>query len=247
MDQDPAKDEEVEVGSTVTLTVSSGPDVVLVPNVMLQTQAEAVRLIEEAGLVAKVTPREVADAEPGLVLEQNPGADEEVPPGSTVEIFVSTEVGTVIVPDVIGTPLAQAQAQIQAAGLRFAEATETPSATVPAGAVISTDPGSGASVPTNSVVQIVVSSGPEQVDVPNLVGRTEADATAELRNRGLESDVTPQSVPAGDPNAGRVISQQPNGGTRVDVGSTVGITVGVASAATTTTTTSSSTTTTSQP
>jgi serine/threonine-protein kinase len=143
--------------------------------------------------------------------------------------------------------LAQAQAQIQAAGLRFADATETPSATVPAGAVISTDPGGGASVPTNSIVQIVVSTGPEQVDVPNLVGRTEADATAELRNRGLETDVTPQTVPAGDPNAGRVISQDPASGATVDLGSTVRITVGVAGPATTTTTTSSSTTTTSQP
>ncbi|MFN7150400.1 MAG: Stk1 family PASTA domain-containing Ser/Thr kinase [Microthrixaceae bacterium] len=247
MDQDPAKDEEVEVGSTVTLTVSSGPDVAVVPNVVLQSQADAIRMIEEVGLVAKVTPREVADADPGFVVEQSPAEGEEVPPGSTVEIFVSTEVGTVIVPDVIGTPLAQAQAQIQAAGLRFADATETPSATVPAGAVISTDPGSGASVPTNSIVQIVVSSGPEQVDVPNLVGRTEADATAELRSRGLETDVTPQTVPAGDPNAGRVISQDPASGATVDLGSTVGITVGVAGPATTTTTTSSSTTTTSQP
>jgi serine/threonine-protein kinase len=246
MDQDPAKDEEVEVGSTVTLTVSSGPDVAVVPNLVLKTQAEAERLLEEVGLVAKVTPREDPDAEPGFVIEQNPAEGEEVPPGSTVEIFVSTEVGTVIVPDVVGTPLAQAQAQIQAAGLRFADATETPSATVPAGAVISTDPGSGASVPTNSIVQIVVSTGPEQVDVPNLVGRTEADATAELRNRGLETDVTPQTVPAGDPNAGRVISQDPASGATVDLGSTVRITVGVAGPATTTTT-SSSTTTTSQP
>jgi serine/threonine-protein kinase len=246
-DQDPAKDEEVERGSTVTLTVSSGPDVAVVPNVLLQTQEDAIRMLEDVGLVAKVTPREVADAEPGFVVEQNPTEGTEVAPGDTVEIFVSTEVGTVIMPDVIGAPLAQAQAQIQAAGLRFADATETPSATVPAGAVISTDPGSGASVPTNSIVQIVVSSGPEQVEVPNLVGRTESDATAELRNRGLEGDVTPQTVPAGDPNAGRVISQDPAGGGTVDLGSTVRITVGVAGAATTTTTSSSSTTTTSQP
>jgi serine/threonine-protein kinase len=112
---------------------------------------------------------------------------------------------------------------------------------VPAGSVISTDPAGGSSVERNTVVQIVVSAGRAQVDVPNVVGQTEAAATSALQDRGLVADVTPQSVPAGDPNAGRVISQTPAGGQRVDTGSSVSIVVGVAS--TTTTTTSSSTTT----
>ena len=143
-------------------------------------------------------------------------------------------------PDVVGRPLAQAQAQIQAEGLRFANATEAPSNTVAAGSVISTDPVAGASVERNAVVQIVVSTGVEQVEVPNVVGQTEADARAEIRDRGFVVNVTPQSVPSGDPNAGRVVSQEPGGGERADAGATVSIVVGVAS--TTTTTTSSTTT-----
>jgi serine/threonine-protein kinase len=109
--------------------------------------------------------------------------------------------------------------------------------------VISTDPAGGSSVDRNTVVQIVVSSGVEQVQVPNVVGQTEADARSEIQGRGLVVTVTPQSVPAGDPNAGRVISQTPAGGQDVAKGSTVSIVVGVASAATT----STSSTTTSTP
>ncbi len=214
------------------------------PNVFLLTQAEATKALTDEGLTVKVTPREVADAEPGYVVEQNPAADTEVSPGDEVEIFVSVAAGTVLVPDVVGRPLAQAQAQIQEAGLRFGTPTEAPSATVPTGSVISTDPAPGSSVERNRVIQIVVSTGVEQVEVPNVVGQTEADARAEVQGRGLVVTVTPQSVPPGDPNAGRVVSQTPAGGQDVDKGSTVSIVVGVASA---TTTTATSTTTTSTP
>ena len=244
LSQDPPRDDQVERGSTVELVVSSGPEVVTVPNVFLLTQAEATKALTDEGLTVKVTPREVADAEPGYVVEQNPAADTEVSPGDEVEIFVSVAAGTVLVPDVVGRPLAQAQAQIQEAGLRFGTPTEAPSATVPTGSVISTDPAPGSSVERNRVIQIVVSTGVEQVEVPNVVGQTEADARAEVQGRGLVVTVTPQSVPPGDPNAGRVVSQTPAGGQDVDKGSTVSIVVGVASA---TTTTATSTTTTSTP
>jgi serine/threonine-protein kinase len=239
--QDPDRDEEVDAGSTVQLVVSSGQEVVEVPTLFLLSQTAAEDLLRERGLVPKVTPREVEEGEPGFVVEQNPAAGEEVPPGSEVEIFVTVLAGSVLVPDVTGRPLAQAQAQIQAAGLRFANATEATSATVPAGSVISTDPPGGSSVQRNSVVQIVVSTGVEQVRVPDVVGQTEADARDEIRSRGLVVAVTPQSVPAGDPSAGRVISQDPSGGRDVDRGSTVSIVVGVAAAATTTTTTTTTT------
>ncbi len=242
--QDPDKDEEVEVGSTVKLVVSSGAEVVKVPSVFLMSQSDAIKVLTDAGLTVKVTPREIAEGEPGFVLEQNPEQGAEVSPGDEVEIFVSVLAGTVLVPDVTNRPLAQAQAQIQEAGLRFGTATESPSDTVPAGSVISTDPAGGTSVERNKVVQIVVSSGREQVEVPNVVGQTEADARSEIQARGLVVTVTPKSVPAGDPNAGRVVSQDPAGGQKKDKGSTVSIVVGVASA---TTTTASSTTTTSTP
>jgi serine/threonine-protein kinase len=219
-----------------------------VPDVTNQLQPAAEQLLTEAGLVVKITPEENADVAEGTVLSQNPVALTPVAPGSTVELVVATAVGKVIVPDgLVGAPLAQAQAAIQAASLRFANATQAPSDTVPTGSVISTDPASGASVAKNSVVNIVVSTGPEQVKVPTVTGSTEDEATFTIKATGLQVQVVPQSVPAGDVNAGRVISQDPAGNKTVDKGSTVKITVGVAAAATTTSTTSTSTTTTTSP
>ena len=244
MDQDPGKDEKVDSGSTVKLVVSSGPEIVEVPNVVLLTQTEATARLDEAGLTVKVTPREVAGAEPGYVVEQNPAPGSEVSPGDEVEIFVSVDAGTVLVPDVVGRPLAQAQAQIQAAGLRFASATEQPSDSVAAGSVISTDPAGGSSVERNSTVNIVVSSGREQVAVPDVVGQTETNATSALRAQGFAVRVSPKSVAAGDPGVGRVITQSPDAGSDEDKGSTVTIEVGVASSTTTTPSSTSSTSTT---
>ena len=248
IEQTPERDAEAEAGSVVELLVSSGPEEATVPAVVGLPQAEAEQVLRDAGFTVKSTPRETDEAAPGTVVEQSPAADELAPPGSEVEIFVAVEVGTVLVPDVIGDPLAQAQAAIQEAGLRFDEASEAPSSSIPVGAVISTDPGAGTTVQRDRSIGIVVSTGPEQAEVPNVVGQTEQSAIDALRERGFAPQVQPETVAAGDPNVGRVIRQDPAGGQSVDAGSPVAVVVGVAAPTTTTssttTTASSSTTTT---
>jgi serine/threonine-protein kinase len=99
--------------------------------------------------------------------------------------------------------------------------------------VIGTDPTGTAS--PKSVVKILVSTGPEQVKVPAVKGQAEDAAKAALKERALEAEVVPQSVPAGDPNAGRVIDSNPAAGTLVDPGTVVKLTVGVASTSPTST------------
>jgi serine/threonine-protein kinase len=78
-----------------------------------------------------------------------------------------------------------------------------------------------------------VSTGAQQVAVPSVKGQTEAEATATLKGKGLEVEVDPTTLPAGDPNIGRVIDADPKAGTMVDPGSVVTITVGVAGSSTT--------------
>ena len=102
---------------------------------------------------------------------------------------------------------AQAQAAIQEAGLRFANATEVPSATIAKGSVVSVDPGVGTSQPKGTLIRIVVSSGPEQVRVPTVTGQNESGATDTLKAAGFNVEVKFDSLPAGDPNIGRVISK----------------------------------------
>ena len=233
--QDPAQGEEVEEGTTVQLVVSSGQDLVVVPDVVGRPQAEAVAELEAAGLRARVETVEDPDAEEGIVLSQDPAADLEVPPDSEVTITVAVGVEEVAVPRVRGMPLAQAERTLQTAGFRTT-VTEQSADDVAPGDVIGSDPGEGTMLEPGSTVTIIVSTGQELARVPTVTGRQEGDAVNELRRAGLEVRVRTEAVPPGDTNAGRVIRQDPSGGAQVPPGSTVTIVVGVESAPPTTTT-----------
>ena len=79
------------------------------------------------------------------------------------------------------------------------------------GTVIRTLPAKGTRIKKSTLVHIVYSSGPAFVNVPDVVGKTRADATAILQRAGLKiGRVTSQN--SDTVGAGRVISQTPNGG-----------------------------------
>jgi serine/threonine-protein kinase len=246
MSQDPEKGASVKKDSTVELVVSSGRALVTVPDLRGMTQAEAEQTLTAAKLTFTLQSLENPDNDPGTVLGQDPAAGTEVAEQTSVKIVVSKGPGEEIVPDVAGQSLSSAQAELQALGFRIGGPEEQPSATVPAGQVIGTDPAAGTSLEKGDRVTVIVSSGAEQVSVPDVRNQAESSATQTLQNRGFEVKVVTKSVPSGDPSIGRVISQDPAGGTAADEGSTVTITVGVA-AATTTTSTSTSTTSTTSP
>ena len=72
----------------------------------------------------------------------------------------------VVVPDVVGRTLNEAQATLEEAGLQVGAITEEPSDAVPAGDVIEQDPGAGSLVPLGSAVDLLVSLGPESGNTP---------------------------------------------------------------------------------
>lgn len=234
LSQEPDKDTEAPKGSTVKIVVSTGHEQIEVPDLVGRTQAEAEKILTDMNLLPRIDFEENDEAEAGQVLRQDPPKGEKVDSGSVVNLIVSKGAGEEIVPDVVGQPLAQAQAAIQNQGFRFANPTREPSSDFPEGSVISTDPPGGTSLPKNSLIKIVVSSGVEQVQVPTVTGQTEDSATATLKDRGFNVSVTPRTVSPDDPNANRVISQDPSGGSSREKGSTVTITVGVPTATTTT-------------
>ncbi|GAB3045710.1 Stk1 family PASTA domain-containing Ser/Thr kinase [Sediminivirga luteola] len=98
---DPAAGTLVDVGSTVTVFVSTGPDVIAVPDVSGETESRARQLLEQAGLEPGSNIEENSpDVRAGDVIETRPEADREVRRGSTVDLVLST--GRVEVPDVTG-------------------------------------------------------------------------------------------------------------------------------------------------
>jgi serine/threonine-protein kinase len=174
-----------------------------------------------------VTEEPNSDVAPGKVFDQNPAADQSIPKGSDVEIIVSSGAEKATVPDVRNKDADVAANELGQAGLKSTQQKET-SDSVDEGKVIRTQPSQGTRVDRGSTVTMVVSSGPptpQQVTVPDVIGRTQAQATSALQSAGFKVKVEQQAV-LDDADDGRVLDQSPNGGTQADEGSTVTITVG---------------------
>ena len=90
-----------------------------------------------------------------------------------MSLVVSSGPPQVAVPNVVGLTQAAATSAITGATLTVGTVTTASSTTVPSGSVISQSPVSGTQVNTGSAVSLVVSSGPPQVAVPNVVGLTQ--------------------------------------------------------------------------
>jgi beta-lactam-binding protein with PASTA domain len=160
----------------------------------------------------------------GVVLEQSPKAGDQAPQGEAVNLVVSSGKEQVAIPDEAGKDAAVAANDLGQLGLKTATKQEN-SSTVPNGKVIRTEPGPNTSVDKGSTVTLVVSQGPAQATVPDVVGMTEAQATKTLKDAGFTVKTTDTPVTS-DAEDGRVQAQNPNAGTKADQGSAVTITVG---------------------
>ena len=191
-----------------------------VPDVVGLDQAAAKKALEDVGLaVGKVTQKQTADAEPGVVLEQAPAAAKQANQGTTVDLVVAAA-ALVKVPNVVGQTQADAKATLEAAGLKVGEVTEKESTSVAPGVVSKQSPDAGSEVEGGSAVTLEVGAAP-QAKVPKVTGLTESDAAIELARVGLSvGDVQYVSDP--DVAAGFVKSQDPAQGTSLPAGSKVG-------------------------
>ncbi len=131
------------------------------------------------------------------------------------------------VPPMAGQTEQNAKNQLINAGLRPATTSATEASdTVERGLVIRTDPAEGTPVAADSTVTLVVSSGPSEVRVGALIGKTEDEARALLEDDGLVlGTVTPQDT-QDESQVGRVLSSNPAAGQPVAPGTPVNLVVG---------------------
>jgi eukaryotic-like serine/threonine-protein kinase len=188
-----------------------------VPTVVGADVADAARRLRNDGF-RPVVERVRNSAERDEVIGQDPEPGTELEVGEEVTLTVSDGPGTRAVPDVEGRTREQARSRLRDAGFRIRERRET-STEVDENRVIRTLPPIGSEVEVGATVTIVLSSGPEQVTVPDLSGQTLDDARERLRDLGLEADVSREE--SEDAEAGTVLRQEPEAGSAVDEGSTV--------------------------
>ena len=168
----------------LTRPSSSGGGTVAVPSVAGQSEAAASATLRRAGLIPVPALTANASVPSGVVIGETPPAGSLVGRGTRVTIAVSTGPGSSALPNVVGLTAAQATAKLKQAGFKPTSETQS-STTVSSGQVISTDPTAGTELQAGSPVTVIVSGGPAQTTVPNVVGESRAAAEATLTNAKL--------------------------------------------------------------
>ena len=215
---------KAEEGSTVTLSVSSGPAIVSVPPVAGLTEEEARKRLENAGFQVVVAERFSDNVPRGLVIGTEPGVGTQLSTAQPVTLLVSKGSDRVEVPDVVGLNEQAALNALSAADL--AGTVVQRDSDEPQGEVVGQSPGPAKLVPRGSQVTIFASTG--AITVPDVVGETRRAAVTALKKAGFVAAVVDETTD--DPNqVGRVISEFPPGGSRGQRGDTVTISVGVPS------------------
>ncbi|HEX2196042.1 MAG TPA: PASTA domain-containing protein, partial [Actinomycetota bacterium] len=197
-----------------------GGEEVRVPNVVGLSEEDATEALEDRGFDVDVEERPSQRPE-GDVFRQVPDRGETAEEGSTVRIFVSTGPRAFEVPDLVGEDLDSARDILRDADLRVGQVTPQPS-DEPEDTVIAQFPEPPTKVDPGDAVALTVSSGPEEIPAPSVIGQQQADAEAEIEALGLVADVIPV---ADDAPAGEVIGQDPDPGTPMEAGDVVTITV----------------------
>jgi len=151
---DPAT--SAELGSTVTIVVSSGPQQIAVPDVTGHTRESARETLEAAGFVVGVREQEDENADPGTVLSQSPSAGTDATKGSTVTITVAKRPAQVTVPDVAGQGQDEATNALIDAGLKPNVTTRDVSDEAEDGIVLRQSPRGGGQADRGATVTITV-------------------------------------------------------------------------------------------
>ena len=195
-----------------------------VPNVVGKSLDQATQEIEAAGFtVGDVSEKSDDKIAEGNVASQDPAAGSKREEGTRVNLVVSTGTSQGSVPDVSNKTASEARKMLEDAGFQVRSGEAEYSDSVARDHVMRTDPAAGQQIPKNSVVTYYLSLGPEDIEVPNMVGNTEGSATTTLSNKGF--NVTSESIYSDTVASGQVISQTPNGGERASEGATVHLVV----------------------
>jgi serine/threonine-protein kinase len=220
--QNPLGEERVKSGSTVTLTVSTGPASTTVPSVAQLTQAQAEAQIRKAGLkVSNITTETSTSVPQGEATRTYPVGGASLSHGSSVILYMSSGLA---VPDVVGDNVGDAQNALNQFSVHVVQQTTT---TAAPGTVLSQTPTSGHPVAQNGTVTLTVAQAPTTVKVPRVVGDTPSTAVSTLTAAGLNSAQVPTTVR--NPNlVGLVVQQFPTSNSIVKKGTVLTITVGQA-------------------
>ena len=194
------------------------------PDVISLGFDQASDVLAAEGFALAATFEDYSESVPaGSIIATDPQAGAGIRPGGTVSATVSLGPERYAVPDVQGATAAEATEAIVAAGLATGGRVEVFDDSIPTGQVAGTSPAIGEPVPPDTSIDLLISKGPEPVEIEDVTGRKEAVAVKRLEEAGLQVTTTKEFSES--VANGRVVSVSPRPGTVVDSGSTVSIVV----------------------
>lgn len=203
----------------------AGQSKVLVPPLRNLRPDQARKMLEPKGLLLVVTERkEDPRVEEGLIASQTPLEGSEVLKGAEVKVAVSTGMAQLEVPALSGQPLTAALQAITSAGLKAGTTTRQAHDSIARDQVIASAPAAGQKVPKGTVVNLVVSEGPQAAEVPKVTFRGLTAARKALTDAGFNVGKV-SYISDEDRAAGVVLSQTPAAGASAPKGSAVDLVV----------------------
>lgn len=198
---DPAEGGALDENTTVTLYVSSG--MMTMPNVEGMTRDQAEKTLSENGF-NNVEIKEVdSEKESGTVTKQSLRANSRQDRSQTVTLEVSSGVNKKKVPNVIGRTQDEAKTMLAQAGFNYVEINLVDDSDKAAFTVLKQSENPNAEVDVTTTIVLEVSSG--KMTVPNVVGKTEAEAKSALSAKGF-TNVRTETVDSTE-TAGTVVNQ----------------------------------------
>ena len=201
-------------------------DNVKVPAVTGLDKDEAIKLLKEKklnGLIVKTVNDDSVEA--GKIVEQSPAANSEVKEGTNVELTVSVGKNKTIVPNLSNIDLDKVEDILSKSNLSLGKVERKYDDKVDENKIISQSVNFGEEVEKGTKIDIVVSRGKEdkKVEVPDLMGKTEAEAIKILYDSGLAVGKTEKK--ADNQKAGTVIWQSYGKGVKVDADTKIDIVI----------------------
>ena len=212
-------------------SANTDEDLVAVPDLSNMTEDQVKDSLNSFNLGYQKGGEEASDTvEAGKVVRQDPETNTQVEKNSVVTVYFSsgpaasdtpeTSNNVTIPSGLIGQPQNDVVSQLETLGLST-RVESTQSDTVAIGNVVSLSPGEGETVAAGTEVTLQVSVGAGKTTVPNVIGWTQEDAEAALRDAGLQVSSEQKVENPRTVGYGEVFDQGPVGGEEVEKGTTV--------------------------
>lgn len=183
---DPEVGARIRDNDAVTLTISDGPETVKVPDLKGLALFKAKDVLKSDGLAAGMVTREFnEDVTKGFVISTDPQAGTKRHAGSAIALVVSKG-SPVEVPEVTGSSVEDATAELEDSGLKVKISSERVNSEFDKGQIAEQSPAPGREAAAGDTVTLTISKGPEMVEVPDVVGDTVDDARKALENAGFK-------------------------------------------------------------